>query len=166
MWISIHGTVDILIFLIMRVTQAPLGYIMLMLYASYYFSKISKFMNFEKQEAQRVLNNGLWICSNDLFFFHIKKCLIKLLDLSIESSLFSSNIKCWAFMSMFCWHMNSNKPGRKCATTMIPIGPWDSHCHDGSSHLHTQLHPQGQGTNPGRIRCKKNMASSSPGWGF
>ena len=56
----------------MRVTQALLGYIMLMLYASYYFSKISKFMNFEKQEAQRVLNNGLWICSNDLFFFILK----------------------------------------------------------------------------------------------
>ena len=53
----------------MRVTQALLGYIMLMLYVSYYFSKIRKFMNFEKQEAQRVLNNGLWICSNDLFFF-------------------------------------------------------------------------------------------------
>ena len=100
------------------------------------------------------------------FSFHIKKCLIKLLGLSIESSLSSSNIKCWAFISMFCWHMNSNKPGRKHAVTVIPIGPWESHCHDGSSHLHTQLHPQGQGTNRGRIRRKKTMASSSPGWGF
>ena len=42
----------------MRVTQAPLGYIMLMVYASYSLSKISKFMNFEKQEAPRVLNCG------------------------------------------------------------------------------------------------------------
>lgn len=40
----------------MRVTQAPLGYIMLMVYASYSLSKISKFMNFEKQEDPRVLN--------------------------------------------------------------------------------------------------------------
>lgn len=43
----------------MRVTQAPLGYIMLMVYASYsLFPKISKFMNFEKQEDPRVLNYG------------------------------------------------------------------------------------------------------------
>lgn len=62
----------------------------------------------------------------------------------------------------FGWHMNSNKPGRKRAMTVIITAlritlPWWV-----KSPSHTAP-PQGQATNRGRIRRKKTMASSSPG---
>lgn len=80
-------------------------------------------MNSEKQEAPRVSNNGLWIFLNEHFFFHTKKCLIKMADLSIESPLFPPNIKYWVFMNMLSWHVNSNKPRRKHSMRGIPTGP-------------------------------------------